>query len=348
MNKVAIITGATGQDGSYLSELLLDKGYTVVGLRRRSSSEKGLERIQHLLNNDNFKLVEADITDSGCVNNLIRDYLPHEVYNLAAQSHVGTSFKQPLYTTQVNIEGPLNFLEAIRLLSPSTKFYQASTSEMFGKNFELMGDTKYQKETTPFVPQSPYAVAKLAAHEMVRIYRDSYGLFACCGILFNHESERRGENFVTRKITKWIGEFVASGQDEDFPALRLGNLDAHRDWGHAQDYVEAMYMMLQQEEPEDYVIATSETHSVREFLTEAFNEIGIPDFEPYVVIDPEFYRPCEVDWLLGHTGKARQQLGWRPQVSFQDLVQRMVRSDIDAARKEKLERSSLQELEETS
>ena len=347
MNKVAIITGATGQDGSYLSELLLSKGYTVIGLRRRSSSEKGLERIQHLLNNNNFKLVEADITDSGCVNNLIRDYMPTEVYNLAAQSHVGTSFKQPLYTTQVNIEGPLNFLEAIRLLSPTTKFYQASTSEMFGKNYDMFGGTKYQQETTPFVPQSPYAVAKLAAHEMVRIYRDSYDLFACCGILFNHESERRGENFVTRKITKWIGEFVASGQDEDFPALRLGNLDAHRDWGHAQDYVEAMYMMLQQDEPEDYVIATSETHSVREFLTEAFNEIGITHFEPYVVIDPEFYRPCEVDWLLGHTGKARQQLGWRPKVSFPELVQRMVRSDIDAARKEKLERPSLQELEET-
>ena len=347
MNKIAIVTGATGQDGSYLSELLLDKGYTVVGLRRRSSSEKGLERIQHLLNNNNFKLVEADITDSGCVNNLIRDYMPTEVYNLAAQSHVGTSFKQPLYTTQVNIEGPLNFLEAIRLLSPTTKFYQASTSEMFGKNYDMFGGTKYQQETTPFVPQSPYAVAKLAAHEMVRIYRDSYDLFACCGILFNHESERRGENFVTRKITKWIGEFVASGQDEDFPALRLGNLDAHRDWGHAQDYVEAMYMMLQQDEPEDYVIATSETHSVREFLTEAFNEIGISNLEPYVVIDPEFYRPCEVDWLLGHTGKAREKLGWRPKVSFQELVQRMVRSDIDAARKEKLERPSLQELEET-
>ena len=348
MNKVAIVTGVTGQDGSYLSELLLDKGYTVVGLRRRSSSEKGLERINHVLNNDNFKLVEADITDPANVCWLLQTYLPDEVYNLAAQSHVGTSFQQPSYTTQVNLQGPLNFLEAIRLLSPSTKFYQASTSEMFGKNFELMGDTKYQKETTPFVPQSPYAVAKLAAHEMVRIYRDSYGLFACCGILFNHESERRGENFVTRKITKWIGEFVASGQDEDFPALRLGNLDAHRDWGHAQDYVEAMYMMLQQDEPEDYVIATSETHSVREFLMEAFNEIGIPDFEPYVVIDPEFYRPCEVDWLLGHTGKARDQLGWRPKVSFQELVQRMVRSDIDASRKEKLERSSLQELEETS
>ena len=348
MNKIAIVTGATGQDGSYLSELLLDKGYTVVGLRRRSSSEKGLERIEHLLNNYNFKLVEADITDSGCVNSLISEYMPHEVYNLAAQSHVGTSFKQPSYTSQVNLQGPINFLEAIRLLSPSTKFYQASTSEMFGKNYEVFADTKYQKETTPFVPQSPYAVAKLAAHEMVRIYRDSYDLFACCGILFNHESERRGENFVTRKITKWIGEFVASGQDEDFPALRLGNLDAHRDWGHAQDYVDAMYLMLQQDEPEDYVIATSETHSVREFLTEAFNEIGISYFEPHVVIDPEFYRPCEVDWLLGHTGKARQQLGWRPKVSFPELVQRMVRSDIDAARKEKLERSSLQELEETS
>ena len=375
MNKTAIVTGATGQDGSYLSELLLDKGYTVVGLRRRSSSEKGLERIEHLLNNDNFKLVEADITDSGCVNNLIRDYLPHEVYNLAAQSHVGTSFKQPSYTSQVNLQGPINFLEAIRLLSPSTKFYQASTSEMFGKNYDQMGDTKYQQETTTFVPQSPYAVAKLAAHEMVRIYRDSYGLFACCGILFNHESERRGENFVTRKITKWIGEFhnwknqhsdkeFRTGDPDNivektsgftledslvqFPKLRLGNLDAHRDWGHAQDYVEAMYLMLQQDEPEDYVIATSETHSVREFLTEAFNEIGISNFEPYVVIDPEFYRPCEVEWLLGHTGKARQQLGWRPKVSFQDLVQRMVRSDIDASRKEKLERSSLQELEETS
>ena len=346
MNKIAIVTGATGQDGSYLSELLLDKGYTVVGLRRRSSSEKGLERIEHLLNNDNFKLVEADITDSGCVNNLISEYMPHEVYNLAAQSHVMTSFKQPSYTTQVNLQGPINFLEAIRLLSPSTKFYQASTSEMFGKNYEEFAGTKYQKETTPFVPQSPYAIAKLAAHEMVRIYRDSYDLFACCGILFNHESERRGENFVTRKITKWIGEFVASGQDEDFPALRLGNLDAHRDWGHAQDYVDAMYLMLQQDEPEDYVIATSETHSVREFLTEAFNEIGIPNFEPHVVIDPEFYRPCEVDWLLGHTGKARQQLGWRPKVSFPELVQRMVRSDIDAARKTQLERSSLQKLEE--
>ena len=340
-NKTVIITGVTGQDGSYLSELLLEKGYTVIGLRRRSSSEKGLERITHLLDHPEFNVVEADITDPANVCWLIQTYLPAEVYNLAAQSHVGTSFTQPSYTTQVNLQGPINFLEAIRLLSPSTKFYQASTSEMFGKNYEQMGDTKYQKETTAFVPQSPYAVAKLAAHEMVRIYRDSYGLFACCGILFNHESERRGENFVTRKITKWIGEFVSSGKSEDFPALRLGNLDAHRDWGHAQDYVEAMYLMLQQDRPEDYVIATSETHSVREFLTEAFNEIDIPDFEDYVVIDPEFFRPCEVDWLLGHSGKARKQLGWKPKVSFKQLVQRMVRSDIDALRKEKLERSGV-------
>ena len=340
-NKTVIITGVTGQDGSYLSELLLDKGYTVIGLRRRSSSEKGLERITHLLSHPEFNVVEADITDPANVCWLIQTYLPAEVYNLAAQSHVGTSFTQPSYTTQVNLQGPINFLEAIRLLSPSTKFYQASTSEMFGKNYEELGGTKYQREETPFVPQSPYAVAKLAAHEMVRIYRDSYGLFACCGILFNHESERRGEHFVTRKITKWIGEFVASGKSEDFPALRLGNLDAHRDWGHAQDYVEAMYLMLQQDEPEDYVIATSETHSVREFLTEAFNEIDIPDFEEHVVIDPQFFRPCEVDWLLGHSGKARKQLGWKPKVSFKQLVQRMVRSDIDALRKEKLERSGV-------
>lgn len=373
MNKVAIVTGATGQDGSYLIELLLEKGYTVIGLRRRSSSEKGLERIEHVLNNKNFKLVEADITDSGCVHNLFQEFMPDEVYNLGAQSHVMTSFSQPSYTCQVNLQGPLNFLEAIRLLSPSTKFYQASTSEMFGKNYKTMGSTKYQDETTQFIPQSPYAVAKLAAHELVRIYRDSYGLFACCGILFNHESERRGEQFVTRKITKWIGEFYnwknhqdtsETGYDLDFninpdsisvcrtnpdslvfgskfPKLRLGNLDAYRDWGHAQDYVMAMYLMLQQEKPEDYVIATSETYSVRDFLKEAFNEIGIENFEPYVVVDPEFYRPCEVDWLLGNTTKARKQLGWRPKISFKELVQRMVRSDIDAAREKKLERSSL-------
>lgn len=359
--KVAIVTGVTGQDGSYLAELLLNKDYKVIGIRRRSSSEKSLERIHHLVSHPKFVLVEADITDSGCVLNLISQYMPDEVYNLAAQSHVGTSFSQPAYTMQANIFGPLNFLEAIRLINPSCKFYQASTSEMFGKNFDTLGTTKYQDENTAFVPQSPYAVAKLAAHHLVRLYRESYNLFACCGILFNHESERRGEQFVTRKITKWIGEFkrwseqefktigIVFPKEEDdvlvygrptqysLKKLRLGNLDAYRDWGHAEDYVEAMYLMLQHDTPEDFVIATSETHSVREFLNLAFKEIGIDDWTPFVVIDPEFYRPAEVDWLLGKTNKARKLLNWKPKITFENLVKRMVRSDLDEARKKKLE-----------
>lgn len=359
--KVAIVTGVTGQDGSYLTELLLNKDYKVIGIRRRSSSEKSLERIHHLVSHSNFVLVEADITDSGCVLNLINQYMPDEVYNLAAQSHVATSFSQPAYTMQVNMLGPLNFLEAIRLINPSCKFYQASTSEMFGKNFDILGGTKYQDENTAFLPQSPYAVAKLAAHHLVRLYRDSYNLFACCGILFNHESERRGEQFVTRKITKWIGEFSRWSEQEfksigivlpeekddvlvygrptkySLKKLRLGNLDAYRDWGHAEDYVEAMYLMLQHDTPEDFVIATSETHSIREFLNLAFKEIGIDDWTPFVVIDPEFYRPAEVDWLLGKTNKARKLLNWKPKITFENLVKRMVRSDLDETRKKKLE-----------
>lgn len=370
--KVAIVTGITGQDGSYLAELLLNNNYKVIGLYRRSSSSN-FERIEHLLGNSHLVLVEADITDSGCVNQLINDHLPDEVYNLAAQSHVGTSFRQPTYTMDVNIKGPLNFLEAIRLINPTCKFYQASTSEMFGKNYKTLGTTKYQDETTPFVPQSPYGVAKLAAHELVRIYRDSYKLFACCGILFNHESERRGKEFVTRKVTSWIGEYVAWKNSQDiseteydldfnvspdfisvcrknsdslvfgakFPKLRLGNLDAHRDWGHAEDYVKAMYLMLQRQVPEDFVIGTSETYSVREFLDIAFKEVGIDDWSNLVVVDPEFYRPCEVDYLLSKTTKARDLLNWKPSITFTELVQRMVRSDIDATRKKKLERSSL-------
>jgi len=337
--KVALVTGITGQDGSYLAELLLSKNYKVVGVQRRTSSSKNLHRIEHLLDNPNFKIVEGDITDSGCVNQLISEFMPDEVYNLAAQSHVGASFSQPVYTCEANMKGPLNFLEAIRLLSPSTRFYQASTSEMFGRNYSTMGTTKYQDEQTPFIPQSPYAVAKLAAHELVRIYRDSYNLFACCGILFNHESERRGENFVTRKITKWLGEYVHEINQHD--KLKLGNIDAHRDWGHAEDYVLAMYLMLQQDTPEDFVIGTSETHSVREFLDLAFLEIGIENWSDLIEIDPELYRPCEVDWLLAKTNKARQVLNWKPSVTFKELVSRMVRSDVDAARKKKLERSSL-------
>jgi GDPmannose 4,6-dehydratase len=354
--KTAIVTGINGQDGSFLAELLLSYGYHIIGVRRRSSSEAGLERIEHLLDHKNLTIVEGEISDGACVYQLVQKYLPDEIYNLAAQSHVGISFEQPEYTLEANAKGPLHFLEAIKRYCKTTKFYQASTSEMFGKNFSQDGDYKYQNEQTPFMPQSPYAVAKLAAHELVRIYREGYGLFACCGILFNHESERRGENFVTRKITKWIGDFTywleengvaseqlsigkealfLSDQTQSFAKLRLGNLDACRDWGHAEDYVKAMHMMLQNNHPDDYVISSGATHSVRAFLKEAFKEIGILNFEPYVVIDPKFYRPAEVDWLLGDSKKAKKELGWEPKVTFSELVQRMVKSDIERARKKR-------------
>ena len=338
----AIIFGITGQDGSYLAELLLEKGYEVVGITRRVSVPT-LIRVTHIL--PKIKIIEGDITDAFSVSNVIKEEEPDEIYNLAAQSHVGTSFKQPSLTWDVTAGGVLNILEAIRYSGRKNdiKFYQASSSEMFGKNYNLREGfaemIKYQDEKTPFMPQSPYAIAKLAAHHLVRNYLDSYGIFACSGILFNHESERRGEKFVTRKITKWIGEFVASGMDKDFPALRLGNLDAKRDWGHAEDYVRGMWEMVQHETPNDYVVATGETHSVREFLDIAFRHIGIDDWDDFVVIDPEFYRPAEVDYLLGIPAKAKRVLGWEPEISFQQLVERMVDSDVEA---ERLQRSDLQ------
>ena len=338
----AIIFGITGQDGSYLAELLLEKGYEVVGITRRVSVPT-LIRVTHIL--PKIKIIEGDITDAFSVSNVIKEEEPDEIYNLAAQSHVGTSFKQPSLTWDVTAGGVLNILEAIRYSGrkDDIKFYQASSSEMFGKNYNLREGfaemIKYQDEKTPFMPQSPYAIAKLAAHHLVRNYRDSYGIFACSGILFNHESERRGEKFVTRKITKWIGEFVASGMDKEFPALRLGNLDAKRDWGHAEDYVRGMWEMVQHETPNDYVVATGETHSVREFLDIAFKHIGIDDWDDFVVIDPEFYRPAEVDYLLGIPAKAKRVLGWEPQISFEQLVERMVDSDVEA---ERLQRSDLQ------
>ena len=338
----AIIFGITGQDGSYLAELLLEKGYEVIGVTRRVSVPT-LNRITHIL--PKIKIIEGDITDAFSVSNVIKEEAPDEIYNLAAQSHVGTSFKQPSLTWDVTAGGVLNILEAIRYSGrkDDIKFYQASSSEMFGKNYNLREGLaemiKYQDEKTPFMPQSPYAIAKLAAHHLVRNYRDSYGIFACSGILFNHESERRGEKFVTRKITKWIGEFVASGMDAEFPALRLGNLDAKRDWGHAEDYVRGMWEMVQHETPNDYVVATGETHSVREFLDIAFKHIGIDDWDDFVVIDPEFYRPAEVDYLLGIPAKAKRVLGWEPEISFQQLVERMVDSDVEAAR---LQRPDLQ------
>jgi len=375
--KRALITGITGQDGSYLAELLLAKNYEVIGFLRRNSTNS-LDRINHLLENNYLKLVEGEISDSGSVYSIIEEGQFDEVYNLAAQSHVATSFSQSAYTLQVNALGPAHMLEAIKRFSPHTKFYQASTSELFGKNFtinhnaKLTNETgengkglytydKYQDEDTAFMPQSPYAVSKLDAHHTTRISREGYGLHASCGILFNHESERRGENFVTRKITKWIGcydnwknrihkwsvrpdpsirekipEDMIGRIDNDklilFPKLRLGNIDAYRDWGHAQDYVEAMYLMVQQETPDDFVISTGETYSVRDFLKEAFNEIGIEDFEPYIFIDPEFYRPSEVEYLRGCSDKAEKVLGWTPKVSFSELVKRMVRSDINEAK----------------
>jgi GDPmannose 4,6-dehydratase len=321
--KTALITGITGQDGSYLADLLLEKNYKVVGLHRRSSTNN-MERIRHLVNNPNFILEEFDLTDpSGCVN-VVQKYKPEELYNLGAQSHVGTSFKQPTTTFEIDAVGVINLLEAIRNYSPSTKFYQAGTSEMFGRNYEMNANNeKYQNENTKMLPQSPYGVAKLAAYHMVQIYRSAYNLYCCCGILFNHESPRRGENFVTRKITKYIGK-VINQQTSD--KLELGNLDAHRDWGHAKDYVKGMWLMLQQETPEDFVLAMGHTHSVKEFLISAFNLVNL-NYKNYVNINEDLFRPAEVDYLRGDPSKARSVLGWTPRYSFEALIEDMVIND---------------------
>jgi len=330
--KTAIIYGVTGQDGSHLADLLLEKEYKVYGVSRRVSTDNTI-RIKHLENNNRFKLLEGDITDQSSVLNTL-NYHGHvdEVYNLAAQSHVAVSFKQPGLTWDITGKGCLNILQGlIDLKMINTRFYQASSSEMFGSNYDIeigmTSESKYQNEDTKFLPQSPYAIAKCAAHYMTRLYREGYGLHASAGILFNHEGPRRGEKFVTRKITKWIGEFVKSGKRADFPKLRLGNLDAFRDWGYAGDYCEAMWMMLQQDCPDDYVICTGQTHTIREFLDVAFKEIGINNWSDYVVQDPEFYRPAEVDYLRGDCSKANKKLGWTPKHSFKDLVKMMVLHD---------------------
>ena len=331
--KVAVIYGVTGQDGSHLADILLKKNYRVYGVSRRCSVDN-TTRISHILNHENFKLLEGDITDASSVINTL-SYHGHvdEVYNLAAQSHVAVSFNQPGLTWDITGKGCLNILQSIvDLKMVNTRFYQASSSEMFGSNYDvevgMTSETKYQNEETKFLPQSPYAIAKCAAHYMTRLYREGYGLHASAGILFNHEGPRRGEKFVTRKITKWIGEFVKSGKSADFPKLRLGNLDAHRDWGYAGDYCEAMWMMLQQDCPDDYVICTGHTHTIREFLDVAFKEIGINNWSDYVVQDAEFYRPAEVDYLRGDCSKANTKLGWTPKHSFEDLVKMMVQHDI--------------------
>jgi len=316
MAKRALITGITGQDGSYLAELLLDKGYEVHGMVRRSSTEN-FERIQHLT--DRIRLVQADLLDQSSLVEALEEAQPDEVYNLGAQSFVPTSWRQPVLTAEFTAVGVTRLLEAIRRAKPDIRFYQASSSEMFGKVREVP-----QSETTPFYPRSPYGVAKAYGHFITVNYRESYGLFAVSGILFNHESPRRGLEFVTRKISDAVARIKLGLADE----LRLGNLDAKRDWGFAGDYVEAMWLMLQAEAPDDYVIATGEEHSVQEFADIAFAHAGLERNE-YVKIDPEFLRPAEVDHLVGDAAKAREQLGWEPGVSFRELVEMMVDADLE-------------------
>lgn len=341
--KVAFITGITGQDGSYLAEFLLEKGYAVHGLVRRCSSPNDM-RIQHLKNNPKLTLHSADMSDSVSLARILQTVRPDEIYNLAAQSHVGDSFDVPMYTGEVVALGVLGLLEAVRGagLCDSCRIYQASTSELYGKVEEVP-----QKETTPFHPYSPYAVAKLYAYWMIREYREAYGMFACNGILFNHESERRGETFVTRKITRAAGRIAMGLQDR----LLLGNLSSLRDWGYAPDYVACMWMILQHDTPDDFVIATGEQHTVREFAQAAFEEVGIQlrwegqgidekgidvnTGRVIVAVSPEFFRPTDVVNLLGDPSKAKEALGWNPtQTSFQELVRKMARHDLELAKRE--------------
>lgn len=321
--KTAIITGITGQDGSYLAELLLNKGYFVVGLKRRSSIIC-TDRIDSIYNHPNFKLRYYNLNDSGCFYRLLLEYKPQEVYNLAAQSHVKVSFETPEETVNAVAMGPLRQLEAIRAIDTKIKFYQASSSEMFGVNPEYP-----YNEDSKLMPASPYACAKVFAHNLVNNYRESYGIFATSGILFNHESPRRGETFVTRKITLAAARIKLGLQDK----LYLGNLDAKRDWGFAGDYVEAMWLMLQQERPEDYVISTGETYSVRDFLKEVF-ECAKINTEEHLEIDPRLFRPHEVPLLLGNSDKAKNLLNWKPKVKFKELAKMMYEEDLKRVSKE--------------
>lgn len=357
MQKVGLVLGCNGQDGSYLCELLLEKDYQVIGLYRRSSFPN-FNRIEHI--KDRLVLVEGDVTDYSSLSSLIERYKPNEIYNLAAQSHVKSSFDQPFYTTNVDYIGCLNLLEILKHMyhhGHFIKLYQASTSEMFGSCYKetvfTMGDinkegefikngdyrlVKYQDEDTPMKPNSPYAIAKLAAHNAIRLYREAYGIFCCSGILFNHESERRGEEFVTKKITKYLGNLIKTRAWKEngftyidytkgpLEKLKLGNLDSSRDWGYAKDYIEGMWLMLQQDKPDDFILATGETHTVKEFLHEAFMMMGL-NWQDYVEIDPQFNRPCEVPYLCGNANKAKSVLGWKPKTKFKELVRIMSRID---------------------
>jgi GDPmannose 4,6-dehydratase len=315
MTKTALITGVTGQDGSYLAEFLLEQGYRVVGMVRRSSTVN-FGRIEHI--QDRITLVHGDLLDQTSLNDLMGEYKPDEVYNLAAQSFVPVSWKQPVLTGEFTALGVTRMLEAMRMVVPEARFYQASSSEMFGKVREVP-----QSEKTPFHPRSPYGVAKVYGHWITVNYRESYDLFACSGILFNHESPRRGLEFVTRKVSYGVAQIKLGLADE----LRLGNLESRRDWGYAGDYVKAMWLMLQQDRPDDYVVGTGETHSVRELCQVAFDRVGL-DWQKYVVSDPAFYRPAEVDLLVSDPAKARATLGWEPDITFAELVQTMVDADL--------------------
>lgn len=344
--KTAIITGVTGQDGSYLAENLLNNGYKVIGMKRRASSPND-SRLQHILHNKNMVIEEGDVTDISNITFFLLKYEPSHFFNLAAQSHVATSFNQPKLTWDVTAQGCMNCLEAIRMVNPLIRFYQASSSEMYGDSYSsewkyasgIDIKYKYQAEHTSFNPQSPYAIAKLAAYNAVRLYRKSYGMFASNGILFNHESPRRGEMFVTQKIAKyvaelghnkneWIGSYCMNESEwrkdlQYWDKLKLGNLDAYRDWGHAEDYVEAMRLILEDEIPDDFVVGTGETHSVRDFAQEAFSLIG-EDYSSHIVIDDTLKRPAEVPYLRAMTEKVEKVLGWTPKRKFRDLVKEMV------------------------
>jgi len=316
VRKTALVTGITGQDGSYLAEFLLEKGYRVVGMTRRTSTEVH-ERIEHIV--DDVEIFSGDLLDQSSISSIVDAVAPDEIYNLAAQSFVPASWSQPVLTGEFTALGVTRVLEAVRQVNPAIRFYQASSSEMFGKVVETP-----QTETTPFYPRSPYGVAKVYGHWITVNYRESYGLHACSGISFNHESPRRGKEFVTRKISDGVARIKLGLAKE----LRLGNLDAHRDWGFAGDFVRAMWLMLQQDGPDDYVIATGRSHSVRDFVRIAFESAGLGSFEPYVTIDPSFVRPAEVDHLIGDASKAKEKLGWEPDVDFEQLVAMMVESDI--------------------
>jgi GDPmannose 4,6-dehydratase len=317
----ALITGVTGQDGSYLAEFLLAKGYEVVGMVRRSSTVN-FQRIEHI--QDQIALVPGDLLDQMSLVDALREYRPHQVYNLAAQSFVPTSWRQPVFTGEVTALGVTRMLDAIRIVDPGIRFYQASSSEMFGKVREVP-----QNEHTPFYPRSPYGVAKVYGHWITINYRESYDLFACSGILFNHESPRRGLEFVTRKVTYGAARIKLGLADD----LHLGNLESRRDWGYAGDYVRAMWLMLQQDHPDDYVVGTGATHAVRELCEVAFDHLGL-DWTKYVVVDPQFYRPAEVDLLVSDPGKAKRALGWEPEVDFEALIRMMVDADLKQLKEE--------------